>query len=124
VVGLDVVSGELPDREAGGAGGFAFLADHLALARRQVVQEIVETGVAAVFPVELLGDAVQQAVAGGERFGLFPRAEGDVERGEAVGAGEVDRGLDQRRRGHGGIGGGEEAAARGGVKGTAIWSFG
>ena len=49
------------DLAAEGLRGLAFLADGLALARGEVGEEGVEVGVAAVLPVELLGDAVEEA---------------------------------------------------------------
>ena len=74
----------------------AFLADHLAFARGQRVKEGVETGVAVVFPMELLGDAVKCVTVAGQRFGLLGGAKGDVQRGKAIVAGDPDGGVQQQ----------------------------
>ncbi len=67
VLRLDGLSGKRADGQAVALRGFAFLADHLALAAGKLAQKIAVTGVAAVFPVELLGDAVHQAHLSVER---------------------------------------------------------
>ena len=79
----DLRPGQVADPAAETHGTGAFLADRLALARGEVGEEALEIRVAAVFPVELLGDAVEEPHRG-SGLGLLFGAEGDMGRGQAV----------------------------------------
>ncbi len=96
-MGFDGVAGQCHDIAAKGLRGSAFVADHLALARRQIRQKAVETAEAAILPMELLAGAGQQA-----HFGPDPQfclgAECNVERRDAVVGGDLHRAL--RQGGH------------------------
>ena len=84
------------DGEPGLGDDAALLADLLALARRQAVEEIVETAVTLVAPVELHPRAPQEpGVAHQVELGLG--GEGDVQRGGAGPPAERDAGAEQSR---------------------------
>src|SRR5690606_8947069 len=55
--GPDLVAGQAADAAAEGLRPLAFLADRLALARGELGQEVVETAITLVQPVELLAGA-------------------------------------------------------------------
>ena len=57
----DVGAGQRVERQAGGVGVAPLAPQHLALARRQRAEEIVEARVARVLPMELHADALQPA---------------------------------------------------------------
>ena len=62
-----VATGKRADVDAGAGDGGAFLADRLALARRQRAEKVVEIAIVPVVPVILEGAALQQAGLAGER---------------------------------------------------------
>ena len=97
VLRLDLISGQRPDGTAKALRNAAFLAQGLALARRQLCQEIVIAGIARIFPVKLLRCPPQKA-QGRAPVCLGFGAEGDMQRRQAVGFGKLDRPPDQGRR--------------------------
>src|SRR5260221_7422187 len=92
---LDGGAGQRVDLDAAGDGRLALLADGLALARAERGKEIVEAGVAVIFPVELLAGALQET-GGAEALPLAAQREGDVQRGYFVAARQLDHRRDQR----------------------------
>ena len=55
---LNLIAGQRAEAQTAGARGFTLLADHLALAAGQTGEEVIETAVAPIFPVKLLGYSV------------------------------------------------------------------
>ena len=96
MLGFDLIAGQGADRAAETSGALAFLADGLALARRERGEEGVEIFVIVVFPVELLGLTAQQTHAFA-RPGLFFGTEGHMQRRQAIVGRQPDRALYQRR---------------------------
>ena len=94
MLGPQIVARQRHDVPAKGLRLRTFLADRLALARGQAGQEVLEAGIAAIFPVKLLRYAVQKAHFG-PRLGLCLGAEGDVQGRQAVALGQLDRPPDQ-----------------------------
>ena len=85
-------AGEPGDLDAGRERFLALAADGLALARGERGQEIVETGVAAILPVELLVVALQEAALA-EQAPFRLGQEGDVRRRQLVCRGDLDQGI-------------------------------
>ena len=76
----------------------AFAADGLALARRKRGEEIVERGVAGIFPVKLLVGALQKA-AFAEEFAFRLGGEGDVNAGSLIEPAELEQARGERLTG-------------------------
>jgi hypothetical protein len=103
-----VAAGEVMDGDAGLGRVPPLAPDHLALARGEGVQEIVEAGIAVVAPVELLVGAFQEALRA-EKIPVPLRQEGDMgrrrlpllaERDQAGRQGIAGGGLVRGRRHH------------------------
>ena len=92
---FDLRAGQAAYGQPRGPRGFAFLADHLALATGKCCQKAVKISVAVVFPMKLLGDPVQKPILSGQRLGLFLGAKGEMQRRQAVLIGNRNRGFQQ-----------------------------
>ena len=83
----------------------AFAADGLALARRKRAEEIIERGVAGIFPVELLVGALQKAALA-EELEFRLGGEGDVNARRVIEPAELDQARGKRLAGGVGVGAG------------------
>ena len=93
MLGADLVAGEGPHDQPVAPHRLAFLADRLALARRQRRQKIVEGPVAVVVPVILLAEP-QQPAAGTKAPPVGFGAESGMDRADVVVAGDLGQHVD------------------------------
>ena len=76
---FDLIAAQGADGQLMALRHLSFLADHLALAAGQIGQKTGEIRIAPIFPMELLGDAVQRALQPRQFQRLVLGAKGDVQ---------------------------------------------